>query len=432
MQQTMKKHIIILACKSALGDTENVDTMDYFDSTRFPWISLIAPKLIKIGYTITYLNWLDFDNKDVIDWDTTGNTKYFALVTAITDYFLYKQRFDEFLSVMKILHKMNIVLIQNHIDFISWNSNKTYLSNLNNANRMDSVIIPCNDQNNIKNEPDEWYLSCFKNAMKKLNNINLGRNIVVKGIRDIGGYSLKIFDFTGGSFGFVGPKVKLITDDKNGLILRTEMMRFKPIINHIKLLCANNNGCIIQYFYPEISQYGEFSFVFYGNEYSHAFLKFCENPVLNPTAVNINYGGKWYFIDYLSPKSEINIKNTIQTIQKDCRHNLNLQLVLKNIYSAKKQCIDLFNKQLKRIFSNESLEYPLLYLRIDGFVCSDTNTFKIVELEGIEPYMGLDILPPNEQKIALSKYISAIDKKHQQWMTNNESAKKGLVANAKL
>ena len=137
-----QREIIILGSKDTLGDFKNASTMDYYHGVRLPWVSLIAPKLLEIGYVIKYLDWRDYKNTDVITWEE--NKKYFVLVTSIWNYADYSNQFTEFLQFMKDLSERNIILIENSIDFIIWNSCKSYMTKFNLDNQMKSTFISTN------------------------------------------------------------------------------------------------------------------------------------------------------------------------------------------------------------------------------------------------------------------------------------------------
>ena len=70
----------------------------------------------------------------------------------------------------------------------------------------------------------------------------------------------------------------------------------------------------------------------------------------------------------------------LEDIKLECRKNVDeydCEKALKYCNLACKQCCDLFNNQLKSILIKDNLDFPLLYLRIDGFIDTKTHIRKL-------------------------------------------------------
>jgi len=67
------KKVIILSCEQMIGDEVNLETMDYSTKTlREPTMSLIIPKLQKMGHVAIVVNWLKIKEEFVAE-NTASN-----------------------------------------------------------------------------------------------------------------------------------------------------------------------------------------------------------------------------------------------------------------------------------------------------------------------------------------------------------------------
>lgn len=301
--------ITFIANSETMGDGKDPTSMDYFQGTQYPHLSLVIPYLNEKNIRCEVLSWTD----KTIDW---AKKKKIVLGPV----WGYTKNIDEFTSWLSTIEKSNTKTL-NDTKFIIWNIKKTYLNDL----KKEEIEIP--DTLIIEPESTLNFDEAISIFTQKFNS----SDIIIKGVIDAGGF-----------------EYLHITPDK------LEVAR-----KHFQKLKSNNHGVVMQKFIPEIYKKGEFSFVIFKGKISHYYLKV---PKENQERVQPFYGGKSFHFEKNSAKKMIN------EIQANFRSDLELNEEEAKIAYTKAE--ETYAK-LKILLKKINIPCPE-YLRIDG-VLSDSH-----------------------------------------------------------
>lgn len=236
----LHKKLTFVGSIEPIGDGVSPDKMDFFCGKQYPWLSLILPILIKLGYTFEVLDWQD----PTIDW----SKRRCIFIGPVWGYSKHGDAFNRWLEQRRI----EGIKLVNPLSFLRWNAEKTYLSDLQTAG------IPVVPTYITKNESLQDLLKIAKSKWDTT-------DVIFKGVIGAGG-----FDY----LHHTDPEITT---------------------SHLKKLMLENNGIVMQPFCPEVSQTGEVSFVFIGNFLSHMYLKVCKK---GEERVQVFYGGRsFHFTD---------------------------------------------------------------------------------------------------------------------------------------
>ncbi|MFH0836539.1 MAG: hypothetical protein V1870_00250 [Candidatus Aenigmatarchaeota archaeon] len=271
-----------------------------------PDLLLVEP-LKKQGYDVEFISW---DEKGVL-W-----TEFDAVV--LRSCWDYHIRFKEFSKWLDQLKKNN-VCVWNSIDVVKWNANKKYLLDLQSQgiSIVPTLIVK------QKTTP----------RLKKIIEDNKWSEIIIKPV--IGASSHDI------------SRIKLEEVDS----MKKEFSRM-----------LNRTDVIIQPFMKEVLLTGEYSFIFFDDDYSHAVLK---TPIYGDFRTQKKYGA----------------------IEISTQPNKNMIKQVRNI-------IKTAMKLLKSRF---------LYARVDCINCN--GKMLLMELELIEPYLFFE-----HDKQATMRFVDAFKK----------------------
>lgn len=261
---------------------------------------------------------------DVLLWQTAKEKadQYDLFLPLLVWDYVEDDNPTKLIQVLKFLQNKSKVL--NDVDTIIWNSNKNYLQELQKkgAPTIESIIIPKVSEDIVNDCFDKW--NTDKLVIKPLVGANAWRQILFK---------------KGDSFP---------SEDE-----------LPP------------SDAIIQPFLKSVQEEGEYSFIYFSGEFSHA-VKKC--PKKGDYRIQSTYGG--FEVTYNPTNDEIDMGKTIL----------------------------------------QSLENPNpLYVRVDLLRGSDGN-LKLIELEMIEPYLYLPYAPKsdsglNNGALMLGKAIQSFLKK---------------------
>lgn len=156
----------------------------------------------------------------------------------------------------------------------------------------------------------------------------------------------------------------VIKPSVSGGAFRTERLtltelRARP--NPLADILADSHA-MVQPFLPEIAEAGEWSFLFFGGQFSHSVVK---RPKAGDFRVQMNHGGT-----YEAETASAEIQRQAQAALDACRHL-------------------------------PGGDAPRLYARVDGVVQGDR--FVVVEIELIEPYLFLD-----QDEKAPARFVAAL------------------------
>jgi len=260
--------------------------LDEFNILR-SFFSMHDVSLIQVPWQKHYINWQLFSC---------------IMPKACWDYVQFPNKFE---SLLKKVSDINIPM-KNNASIVKWNMRKTYLLDLQKSH------LPIGEFTFVPQHSDERYLT---NAIKKLNEMNLADNFfIAKPSIGLGGVDLVKFNLSD---------------------VKTHYKSFLKILSYADL--------ILQPFFPEIIQTGEYSYIFFNNKFSHAVLK---KPKANDFRAHFIYGAKTLF------------------------HQPS-------------------NEEIDQAFSFISgIQPQCLYARVDGF--RRDNKLFLIELELIEPYLYLE------------------------------------------
>lgn len=317
--------ITFIANSETMGDGINPSTMDYFQQTQYPQLSLIIQALKKLNKTVEVIDW----QAPNIDWSKKNKL-------ILGPVWGYTRDIPKFIDWLDMLDRNQIEIV-NSAKFLKWNIKKNYLLDLknNHINIPDTLII----------EPDskitlEEAIALFQT------NYGYSSDLIIKGNIDAG------------AFGY----------------LRLQKTTSDNALNHFDVLLKENKGVVIQNFIPQIYQKGELAFVFLKGKISHFFLKV---PKYNEERVQPFYGGRSFHM------SEYTISNCLEYIKSDFRFDL--QLTESEIKNALVESHEIYSKLLMTL-DKLNISHPV-YLRMDGVVVN--SNFIVMELEGIEPYLEM-------------------------------------------
>ncbi len=331
-QGRLNRTLTFVATDETRGDGINPDTMDYFNGTKYPWLTYAVPALSRRFKKVEVVSWQDSD----IDW----NSKNLIVIGPVWGYTKVREKFKIWLEKLKATGKP----VLNDPSFILWNINKNYLRELDPATLIPSIFVQPETQFDLK--------EIFKKFKTD--------EIVIKGIIDAGAFGL----------------------------IKISPQELEKGIHHIIKLQKENGGAIIQP-YMDTSQ-GEISIIFNGPIASHCALKV---PAKEDFRTQSFYNAKTFFFPmhtfhdpfnrlYL-PSKGLSSDSPAQIIEKLKKNNKDFCLKESDIITAVKSSY-IIRQQIKNILSLKGI-YPPLFLRIDILPCPDRK-LRIMEIEGIEPY----------------------------------------------
>lgn len=260
----------------------------------------LIPILTTFSINVSFEVW---NNKETV-WSQYD----YLLFRSTWDYYLDIRSFEQWLDTIE---KAGIRTI-NPIQTIRWNSHKFYLSELRDKGVLliPSVFVRNADKVKINNAiPDDW------------------SRFVIKPAISAGSYLTKVFN-------------------------RTEK-ESRDIDEYWELLKVRD--VIIQEYFEEVENDGEYSFIFFNGNFSHAVQKI---PSSNDFRVQSQFGGKYQKI---SPPDEL-----IQEAEK----------ILTKV------------------------SHPWMYARVDGIIRNEC--FHLMELELIEPDLYFDYEPEATERFVRS------------------------------
>lgn len=340
-----KKHITFVASAETIGDGKTPDTMDYFLGGRQQWLSLIVPHLQSEGWDVEIVDWED----DNIDWAS----KKLILIGPMWG---YSEKPEKFFKWLEHLEKVNAP-IENSVGMMRWNYDKRYLLDLHQY----GIQTP-------KTEivfPDS--VMTLERLYPKIQRVWMVDDLIIKGVVD------------SAAIGFRKINADNIQDNSE----------------HFEHLKKENGGVVIQPLLPEIEDKGELSFIFFGEDYSHGFLKL---PVKGETRVQLFYGGAYF---HLRQKE---ITSSLKLAKEKFRPDMTLTEaeVATSIGQA-----SLIRKQINGLLEEKNIPSPT-YMRIDGLPIN--GSFHVMEIEAIEPYMGFgEAIKTNPKTGVLERYTTAIE-----------------------
>jgi glutathione synthase/RimK-type ligase-like ATP-grasp enzyme len=253
------------------------------------------------GLAITKEIW----NDEKVKWENYD----LAILKSPWDYF---DLIEDFYAWLNKLQKLNIKLL-NPIDIVKWNADKHYLKDIEDAGLMvtPSIFLTKGDKVNLQ----DYFI--------KLES----QKIIVK--PSVSGGSKNTFKVTAANANEINEKLKSLIEIED---------------------------FIVQPFLTAIEETGEWSFVFFGGNFSHALLK---KAAEGDFRVQATFGG------------------TVHPQQPP-----------QNLVNSAQKYVNQFAKEC-------------LYARVDGTIVN--NSFMLMELELIEPFLFL-----NTNQHAMEKYYNAL------------------------
>ncbi len=231
---------------------------------------------------------------EIVDWeDEKVNWKIFDLVLIRTCWNYFKKP-TKFLTWLRNLKSQNIK-IQNPLEIVEWNINKIYLKYF--------------ATEGFRITPTIWFESKQDFQIFTVLRETGWKKLVVKPM------------ISGGAF-------------ETYVVTKENALELKPKLEE----SAKKNGILVQRFLPEIQTKGEWSLIFFGNEFSHAILK--------------------------------KAKEGDFRVQSDFGGSVNIETPSEKLIETAKNMIDSLNKEL-------------LYVRVDGVEIDDE--FVLMEFEALEP-----------------------------------------------
>lgn len=324
--------------KSASDDPTCLTEYDYYafeGPYQFKWISLIAPKLVELGYEVNVVSW-----RDDIKWSGT---------VVICNVWGYEAKRVEFLKWLYSLDtNPNVTLTLNDAKWVQYNMHKSYLLDIADVAISTRYV-------HLQN------VSEFK--IESLLEMNAG-NVIAKGAVDANAYGYQHCDLASAT-----------AEQKTAFS------------KHIQTLVEKNGGALIQPFMPEVIAKGEFSAVFIGGVFSHCFLKVTCSKT--EERVQGAYGGKgFHFKTVVDAEGQIRVdaEHGTQLLTQIRQFRPDLSVSLADIQLAVDQSTDIFDKEVTRICLAKGCSKPFL-LRVD--TCLVDGKLQVMELEGIEPYVEM-------------------------------------------
>lgn len=227
---------------------------------------ILKPIFLEYGANLIKTDWRD----PSIDW------KSFSIIIpkACWDYMTYA---SEFVSFLKKISNLNIPM-KNDTKIVLWNMRKTYLLDLQKLNLpiAELILIPQHSNGKSSNIFDQLHRANFKTPM-----------IVAK--PSIGGGALDTVRFD---------------------ISQTHLHEalFNKILSYADL--------ILQPYFPEISEDGEYSYFFFGNQFSHAILK---KPLLGDYRAHQLFGAQ--NLSYQPSDEEVKqASHFVSAVQFNCEY----------------------------------------------------------------------------------------------------------------
>ncbi len=387
------KKIIIISSKESMGNGPyegkeiNYQDMDRIGKIQQPWMSLLIPELVQLNYEVEVVNWRNTE----LNWRKENDE--LVVMGPVWDYFSNIPEFQDFLSKLET----SGVIVANPVDLMKFNIDKNYLSDFQGTKFLnDTKFIQSNSQKTLKDVIE---------SMKKEESLKDEDSIVLKGIID------------GNATATRKIKVSEISADFS---------------NHFKKVKKENQGVIIQKFIPEISQ-GEFSFVFFGDTFSHSYLKV---GTINDYRVQASFGGKSFHF-HTGDKDLKNSKKLTDSINDINNHN-NKSLfdvrISKDIFLQALQAAQKIHTCTNQKLTESNIKHPC-YQRIDivrnGKDADNNILFSIMEIEMIEPYMEIkQAQEKNPEANTVSLYINHLEKLFQ--ANKRERSPNYLILNPKV
>lgn len=286
--------ITFVANSETRGDGLTPSTMDHFNGTQYPHLSLLIPYLKKNLQPVELMDWED----EKIDWRTKSKI-------ILGPVWGYTKNIDKFIAWLDQAENNHIHLV-NHPKFLKWNLTKTYLLDLSKKNiPIPNTLIIDSDSQLSFDEAKSIFHTYFQET-----------DIILKGVIDSGG------------FGYMHAN------------------KLDEASDHFEKLKEKNQGAIIQNFVLEIQKKGELSFVFFDNEISHFFVKV---PKLNEERTQPFYGGKSFHLN------DENLEEQIKTIKSSFRPDFELEV--KDVKNAHSQAQTVY-AQLLLLLDDLSIPHP--------------------------------------------------------------------------
>lgn len=321
-----ERTIYIVSSEEPRGDGVNPETFDYYCGTQYPSMSLYVPELRKRGYQVKVLNWED----PTIIWEDYP-VLFFLMAWG---YPKKLEKLEEWLSRIK---SAGIPMV-NSMDFVEWNIYKTYLLDLQNEG------VPVIPTMVVSSDSPLTILQILEQAQEKFGTMD----IILKGVVDAGG---------GGYFHY-------------------KPENHEQACQHLEKLKANNRGALVQPFWPEVSEKGEISFVFYGNALSHSYLKV---PKKGSELVQRFYES---YTGHISKKDlSIYLEEFFQDLLK---FRPDLKLTKEELLAAHRTIFKVYNSVHKLLSDRNILMPPIS--RLDCVM--KNNRLYLMEIEGM-PYLEI-------------------------------------------
>jgi hypothetical protein len=313
------------------GDSTDFTGYDSHQGQKFPFFSLVGPKLVAAGHRVVVAAWDD----GKVDWDSAEAVG----CVVIGSVWGYESQMDKFRAWLQGLARVEGLCVLNPPEWLVFNMNKMYLRALPEAFRLPTVFL----------DPDEaeWSVAKCQAALGTT-------DIIAKGAVDANAFNyMHLKDL----------------DDSKG---------FSALVdNNLK----NQGGCLVQPFLKQVALHGEYSFVFFGGQLSHSFLKLTGGK--DKERVQCLWGGKSFHVKVTSGKLDRShfqevVKGPIAAFRAD------LDVSFDEYDSAIAQAQAVMD-QIPGILGKQTPPVPVPFLlRVDGVLVD--GVLRIMELEGIEPY----------------------------------------------
>lgn len=341
----MTRQITFIASADTLGNGVDPETMDYFLGGRQRWLSLIVP----------YLREQENCHVDIVDWEDESIDWAKKNLLMVGPMWGYSEKPEKFHQWLNHLEEINAPL-ENSTQLLRWNYDKRYLLDL----QAHGIQIP---QTEMIPSDSSMTLDVL---YPKLKSTWQADSLIIKGVVD------------SAAIGF-----RQLTPET-----------YRDHIKHFEQLKKESGGALIQPLIPEIKEKGELSFIFFGDDYSHGFLKL---PKSGETRVQLFYGGAYFHL------SQNDITSSLNSAKEKFRPDMTLTQA--EIATSIGQAI-MIKRQLNGLLEEKSMTLPT-YLRIDGVPINES--FHVMEIEAIEPYMGLgEAVATNPHTKVLQRYTKAI------------------------
>ena len=332
-----------------IGDEVNLETMDYSTKTlREPTMSLIIPKLQKMGHVAIVVNWLKIKEEFVAE-NTASNWMF--LIGPVWD---YQNNFPFLNQLLSWFEKYKSKVV-NNVFLIKWNMNKRYLRDVSEA----GLVIP----------KTLFIETPTKLVWKDIEKDCTSKDIVLKPFIDGCGENFKH--------------------------LKLAQEKAEQNAKYFEELKNLNRGILVQEFIKDVLVKGEIGFIFFSGEYQYCILKV---PAIGEDRVHEEYGGLFLVVRQ-DAEFDLAQKKVLDQFRAD------FQLTKEEFLKAKEIAID-YMKKFEKLLAKMKQEFPK-YIRVDGIFSE--NKFYIMELELFEPYLNLGgAIEGDKTEQFLTNYINAI------------------------